>query len=116
MEPLKLPNKKGPEFHIRAAVIKMLHLKGWYVKIVHSSEYSSGFPDLYATHKKYGPRWIETKLPNMEGSRFTAAQMETFPKMSANGSPIWILVAATENEYKKLFAPENFMEYMILKI
>lgn len=72
-----------------------------------------GFPDLYATHKDYGPRWIEVKLPMMKGSRWTGAQQIEFPRMVDNGSPIWILTAADEAEYRKLFLPSNFYYYFI---
>jgi hypothetical protein len=115
MEAKKLKNRHGPEYHVRAAIIKMLEGYGWIVKIVHGSMYQSGLPDLYCTHKKYGPRWIEVKLPNMVGSRWTAEQYKTFPILSDNGTPIWVLVAATETEYKKLFMPENWLEYFLLK-
>jgi hypothetical protein len=77
--------------------------------------YQSGFPDLYATHAKYGCRWIEVKLPGMKKSRFTKAQMTEFPKLVNNGTPIWILTGATEYEYRKLFQPCNWMEYTLLK-
>lgn len=77
--------------------------------------YSAGFPDLFATHKKYGPRWIEVKLPGMIGSAFTPAQLEEFPKLANNGAPIWILTGATESEYKKLFMPENWFQYFVMK-
>jgi hypothetical protein len=77
----------------------------------HGSMYQSGFPDIYATHSKYGARWIEVKNP--EHYTFTNAQLECFPKMSANGTRIWILVAATEGEYRKLFGPENWSSYLM---
>jgi len=79
----------------------------------HGNLYQRGFPDLYATHFKFGPRWIEVKLPNMKGSRFTPAQMESFPKLRANGTRIWILTAATESEYQKLFKPDNVQYYLM---
>lgn len=72
-----------------------------------------GFPDLYCTHVNYGPRWVEVKLPNMQGSRWTIAQKEEFPKLHNNGSPIWILTGATPEEYKKLFEPANFLYYFV---
>lgn len=93
----------------------MLESKGWVVRIVHGSVFQSGLPDLYCTHAKFGPRWIEVKLPNMEGSRWTAAQKTTFPLLENNGTPIWILVAATDSEYRKLFQPSNWLEYFLLK-
>jgi predicted RNA binding protein YcfA (HicA-like mRNA interferase family) len=115
MNPLKLPDKKGPEYYVREAIVKFLQQRGWVVKKTHGSAYQSGFPDLYCTHVKHGPRWIEVKLPNMEGSRWTKAQQEEFPLLGNNGTKIWILVAATESEYKKLFGPDNWFEYFLMK-
>lgn len=101
----------GPEAKIQEALIKLLQGHGWYVMVTHGNMYQSGFPDLYATHSRYGPRWIEVKNPLAYS--FTAAQLECFPKLSANGSRIWILVAATDDEYNKLFKPENWTYYMM---
>ena len=77
--------------------------------------YSSGFPDLFATHKKYGPRWIEVKLPGMVGSQFTRAQKKVFPELGNNGTRIWILTSDSDEEYKKLFKEDNWIEYFTLK-
>jgi hypothetical protein len=115
MEPLKRKGGKGPEWYIRDRVIKLLQGRGWLVKIVHASMFSEGFPDIYATHKEHGMRWIEIKLPDMEGSRWTKAQLDWFPKLAANGTPIWVLTNSTESEYKKLFGPDNWFEYFLLK-
>ena len=93
----------------------MLTLRGWYVKSTHGNLYQSGFPDVYATHYTHGVRWIEVKLPDMKGSKFTDAQWEVFPKLLANGTRIWILTAATEFEYAKLFKPCNLAEWLLEK-
>jgi hypothetical protein len=106
--------RKGrPEDKIRDAIRDFLEQKKWYVKIMHGSMYQSGFPDLFTCHARYGIRLIEVKLPDMKGSHFTAAQMEEFPKLSLNGAGIWILTAATEHEYEKLFKPYNWSVYML---
>lgn len=105
------PHKKGrPEGIIQDAILAMLRMKGWFVKPTHGNIYQHGFPDLYATHSKYGPRWIEVKNP--KSYKFTPAQMEDFQKFSANGTGIWVLVAATEDEYKKLFKRPNWFVYL----
>ena len=78
----------------------------------HGNMYQCGFPDIYATHSRYGIRWIEVKLPEMKGSKFTPAQHEHFPKLLANGTRIWVLTAATEFEYNKLFSPCNLPYYL----
>jgi len=68
--------------------------------------YQSGFPDVYAYHARYGTRWIEVKVKDRY--KFTPAQLETFPDFSAKNVGIWILTAATEAEYDKLFKPANW--------
>ena len=110
--PIRKPTfQKGREAQIQDAITKMLTLYGWYVKPTHGNMYQWGFPDLFACHSSYGQRWIEVKLPNMQGSRFTPAQLESFPKLCANGSGVWILTAATDHEYEKLFEKSNYWQY-----
>lgn len=112
MSPHHPRRKHGPEYEIQKALIDFLVLRGWLVRELHGDANNYGWPDLYACHRKYAIRWIEVKLPNMKGSRFTAAQMEWFPKLSANGTGIWILTAANEAEYTKLFQPQNWYHYL----
>lgn len=107
MNPKPLRNRKGPEAKIQANIVKMLRFYEWFVMVTHGNMYQSGFPDLYATHSRYGARWIEVKLPEMKGSHFTPAQLDTFPKLEANGALVWVLTGATESEYKKLFARDE---------
>lgn len=102
--------KYGPERIIQDAIIKMLRGYGWYVMETHGNMYQRGFPDLYTTHSQYRMRWVEIKNPDKY--QFTPAQLECFPKMSANGSPIWVLTAPTKFEYDKLFGPENWYQYL----
>ncbi len=111
----KRHGKSGPEARIQKAVMTMLYHKGWYIVVIPGSKFLSGMPDLYVTHSRYGSRLVEIKLPNMKGSRFTPAQLEKFPKLAANGSGIWILTAATEDEYEKLFKRQNWSLYLGLK-
>lgn len=99
------------EKRIQAEIIAMLRNKGWYVMNMHGSMYQSGFPDLFATHSRCGCRLIEVKKPKMKGSRFTASQREKFPKIVANGTPIFILTEASEAEYAKLFQPSNYWQF-----
>lgn len=75
--------------------------------------YQSGLPDLFISHRMYGQRWVEVKNPTKY--EFTPAQVKNFPLMSANGAAIWILIAASEDEYKKLFMPENWYWYLHAK-
>lgn len=101
---------KRPEAIVQANLIKLLRYKGWFVKETHGNMFQSGFPDLFCCHSRYGQRWVEVKLP--KGSKFTAAQLEDFPKICANGSGVWVLIAATEHEYCKLFDKYNWYLYL----
>lgn len=103
--------KKGPEAAIQDAILKFLRHRGWLCLETHGNMYMHGFPDIYATHSRYRARFIEVKNP--ESYSFTPAQLEFFPKFEANGTGIWILGAATEAEYEKLFAPPNWHIYLI---
>lgn len=110
MYPKTFKSHRGPERKIQDQIIDFLTVRGWFVMQTHGSMYQSGFPDLYATHSKYGSRWIEVKNP--VHYVFTPAQMDCFPKMCANGSRIWVLTGATEMEYAKLFGQANWHMYI----
>lgn len=111
MEPKTFRNKHGPEYYIQKELKDFLTLRGWYIMETHGNMYQVGFPDLYATHYTHGPRWIEVKNPKKYA--FTPAQLKCFPLLSANGTRIWILTAATEFEYAKLFQPPNWHMYLL---
>ena len=112
MDPFNPQKKRQLEKKIQNKIGDMLERKGWFVKDTHGSMFSSGWPDVYASHKVYGIRWIEVKLPKMKGSKFTPAQLDVFPKFTANGSGIWILTADTQSEYDKLFKDYNWHHYL----
>jgi len=114
MEPIDVKRER-PEEKIQNAIIQMLEYKGWFVKRMGASAFLSGVPDLYCTHKVYGHRWVEVKLPDMIGSKFTPAQLSEFPKFVSNGSQIWVITGATEIEYKKLFQKGNLWKYLMAK-
>ena len=109
-------NLRGPESIIETDIMKMMRHKGWLVRKMHGDANNNGWPDLYCTHSKYGIRWVEVKLPDMKGSRWTQAQKEWFPKMQANGTRIWVLTGDSEDEYRKLFADANFYFYYLRKM
>jgi len=110
-----LRTRTGPEAKIQKALIDFLKIRDWSVKETHGNLYQSGFPDLYAYHVRYGTRWIEVKVKDKY--KFTAAQLETFPDFSAKNVGIWILVAATEAEYEKLFKPAQWHTFLdVMKV
>jgi len=114
MNPKDIRKRKNPEQTIQQDIILYLEHRNWIVREMHASMVNFGWPDLYATSAQYGPRWIEVKLPDMKGSSFTNAQVDFFPKLSNNGTSIWIMTGASTKEYSKLFQPANFHYYFNL--
>ncbi len=111
MTPKKIINlKRGPERIIQDDLTKYLKNRDWLVRETHGNVYQNGFPDLYIAHFSYGQRWVEVKNPLSYS--FTAAQLEFFPLLQSKGIGVWILVAANETEYKKLFQPSNWHRYL----
>lgn len=102
--------KKGPEAIIQEQIVTYLKLRDWFVKETHGNMYQNGLPDLFATHRTFGGRWIEVKNPLKYA--FTPAQLECFPKMVAFGTGVWIMTAATDYEYRKLNRPCNWHTYL----
>jgi hypothetical protein len=100
----------GPEAQIQDEIVKMLRHHGWHVMISHGTMFQVGWPDLYCCHTRYGHRFIEVKNP--KAYSFTPAQLREFPQICANGSGVWILVAATNEEYEKLFKRCNWYQYL----
>lgn len=104
---------KGPEAEIQDAIVAMLRARLWYVQETHGNVYQSGLPDIFATHRNYGFRWIEVK--RRSGSRLTNAQKSCFPQIVANGCPIYFMYEATDSEYLKLMKPSTFQhDFMAL--
>ena len=101
---------KGPEAKIQEAVINYLRQRQWVVMPTTGNMYQRGFPDLYICQRRYGPRWVEIKNPKKY--KFTPAQWEFFPLVIASGVGIWIMTAATDEEYAKLFEKSNLWIYM----
>jgi hypothetical protein len=108
MNPWVRPTQ-GPEAIIQRDIIKFLQERKWTVRVMHASALVFGLPDLLAWHKKHGQRWIEIKNP--ESYSFTDAQIQTFVEWTECRIPFYILTAATEREYQKLFGKPNFVEY-----
>lgn len=99
----------NPEAKLQKDWTDFLAIRGWLVLPTHGNMYQRGFPDLYCTHSRYGARWCEMKI--LGHYRFTPAQLEIFPKLIAHGSGVWVIVAANDGEYKKLFQRCNFWYY-----
>jgi hypothetical protein len=97
------------EARIQKEIVQYLKIRDWVVKETHGNMYQWGLPDVYAAHRKYKTRWIEIKQPT--GYRLTPAQLDTFYQFTSVGVGIWILTAATEHEYLKLWQPPNWLMF-----
>lgn len=100
---------KGPEAKIQDKLIDFLTVRNWYVKVLHGNAFQQGLPDLFICKREYGYRFVECKQP--EKYMFTAAQGVTFPAMTNSGVGIWVMTAANESEYQKLFYKPNWWSY-----
>lgn len=90
------------EAKIQDDIIRMFRHLGWFCKETHGNLFQAGFPDVFCTHTSYGHRWIEVKDPKRTGDIFTPAQHIVFPQLCANGSGVWVMTAATVEEYDKV--------------
>ena len=99
----------GPEYHIQAEIIRFLRARDWHVERLIGGAFQMGLPDLIAFHRKWGFRFVEVK--NAKRYSFTTAQKIKFPILESFKVGIWILVAATQEEYDKLFSPPNWRSY-----
>lgn len=110
MEPLKKFKGQRPEDKVATKIDAFLRARGWHVIPMVGNAYLAGFPDRFTTHKCHGVRLIEYKYAGK--FEFTDAQWIEFPKFLDNGCGIWVMVDATEAEYKKLWDPPNVGKYM----
>ena len=106
---------KAPRFHsrpeaaIQERVVKFLGQRQWVVEETHGNVYQTGLPDLFAWHREHNFRWIDVKNP--DAYRLTKHQCQKWPAWEKAGLGVWIMTAATEEEYAKLFLPPNFREF-----
>ncbi len=100
----------GPEWFIREDLEEFLTARRWMVEKTHGNLYQQGLPDLFIAHRKYGERWIDVKQPGGNYT-FTNAQKQKWPVWESFRVGIWILVAATQAEYDKLFQPPNWRDF-----
>jgi hypothetical protein len=98
-----------PETLIRNKLRKLLEQRGWHVEVFYGSRFQKGIPDLWLWHVEHGWRWVDVKQP--KSYRLTKDQSKKWPLWESKGIGVWILTAATEAEYAKLFAPPNWREY-----
>jgi hypothetical protein len=97
------------ERHIQREMVAFLQARGWHVERISADSYQNGLPDLYCFHEKWGQRWVEVKRP--QGYSFTKRQRHKFPIFERARIGIWILTAATQEQYNLLFKSPNWREF-----
>ncbi len=98
------------ESEIQHAIIHFLRAHGWTCQPMWADSYQNGIPDLYCFHKQWGPRWVEVKRP--KGYSFTHRQRQKFPAWEKAGIGIWILTAATQEQYRPAFQEAELAELL----
>lgn len=99
----------GPEWKIQQKLIEFLRIRGWLVKPLIGNKFQTGMPDLFCWHRKHGLRLIDVKNPARY--TFTRAQRHDWPQFAEHGLGVWILTAATQEQYDLLFAPANWQQF-----
>jgi len=97
------------ELDIQRELVKFLRARGWHVERMSADAFQNGIPDLFCYHKKWGMRWVEVKRP--ANYSFTLRQRQRFPAWQEDGIGIWILTAATQEQYDLLFQPPNWRDF-----
>lgn len=111
MEPFVPNNPQRLEAEIQRKIILTLKGEDWFAKATFGNAYQTGFPDVYAHHIRYGPRWIEVKRPT--GSRLEQSQVEIFGTLATKRVGVWILTSHQPSEMKKLFIPGgNYYQFL----
>jgi|GEM_PF-1903689 len=102
------------EYKTISALVKFLKIRGWLVQRMSADAFFKGFPDLYCASKKWGERWIQAKLP--ESYTLTQPQVRRWSLWEELRIGVWILTAATQEEYDKLVAPPNWRDFCKEKV
>lgn len=101
--------KHGPEWHIQQDLIRFMRARHWMVERMIGNAFQTGIPDLYCRHAQWGERWVDVK--QSRAYSFTKAQRFKWPIWEHYKAGIWILTAATQEQYDLLFAPPNWRDY-----
>ncbi len=102
--------KQETDNQLRRKIVKYLTLRGWYVEPLLSNAYHDGIPVLYCFKREYGFRWVEPKRP--DDRSLTRLQWRKFSEWEEVNLPIWILTAATQEQYDLLFGPPNWRAFI----
>src|SRR6516164_564851 len=112
MNPKILMKRQRPEAIIQTEFTeKILIPRKWSVRHTHGNMFQCGFPDSYCCHPKFGTRWVDFKVPDKYS--FTRAQMDYWQELNSHGVGVWIITAATEDQYLRLFKPQNWYAFLL---
>lgn len=84
-------------------------MNGWVTVKIPGGRFLQGFPDIFATHRKYGIRLIETKVP-VRG-KLSDSQIAMIRKLAAHGTKVYVL--HDERDYDKLFLEPNWLSFAL---
>jgi hypothetical protein len=98
-----------PELDIQSELVEFLASCGWLVEPMLADAFQTGLPDFYCHHPQWGERWVEVK--RADNYTFTLRQRQKWPGWEASGVGIWILTAATEEQYGLLFKDPNWRQF-----
>lgn len=101
----EMPTEKQSSRDLKLKMIS----EGWLVEKVHGSILMRGWPDWFAAHPQYGPRWIETKSFR-ENHFLEESQQGKFMTWKRYGVGVWVLRGP--QDYPLLFDPPNWHLYM----
>ena len=101
--------RERPEWYIQRDLKQFLRDRGWWVEQTHGNIYQTGLPDLFIARKDHGYRWIDVKVTGRYS--FTNAQKIKWPILDSFGVGIWVLTAATQEQYDLLFEPPNWKSF-----
>jgi len=109
MDKPRIRETHGPEWKIQRDILRYLRARKWLAEVSNGNLFQKGWPDLYLSHVRFGQRWVDVKNP--KSYTYTADQRRKWPDWDAHGVGIWIMVAASDEEYDKLFQPPNWRAY-----
>lgn len=107
MDPIRGKPKLEKEHNIDLKAL--MESRDWLYKKVTGSMYMVGWPDVFAAHREFGVRWIETKRPVT--GKLDRDQIRVFSQFQTHGVGIWILTK--REDYPLLFEPPNWWKWTV---
>ena len=103
-------DRDKPEYKTKRTkndLVKYLEIRGWLTQRMSADAFLKGFPDLFCADNKWGTRWVEVRRP--ENHTLNKAQRRRWALWDELRIGIWVLTAATQEEFNKLYKPPNWV-------